>query len=65
VPLPSKLSSASTAVPAFRPCLPNNYLAMDYTGTILFMHMLLKFYCISPVVLTRRDSFNWTLDDTN
>jgi hypothetical protein len=36
VPLPSKLTSASGAVPAFRPCLPSRCLAMDYSIRICF-----------------------------
>jgi hypothetical protein len=36
VPLPSKLTSASAAIPAFRPCLPSRSLAMDYSVTSSF-----------------------------
>jgi hypothetical protein len=35
VPLPSKLTSAYAAIPAFRPCLPSRCLVMDYSFTIV------------------------------
>jgi hypothetical protein len=35
VPLPSKLTSASAAIPAYRPCLPSRCLAVDYFVTKL------------------------------
>jgi hypothetical protein len=41
VALRSTLSSASVAVPAFSPCLPSRYLAMDYPVTILIQESYL------------------------
>jgi hypothetical protein len=31
VPLPSKLTSASAAIPIFGPCLPSRCLSIDYS----------------------------------
>jgi hypothetical protein len=44
VPLPSKLTSASAAIPAFRPCLPSRCLAMDYSITICFDSQLKQLF---------------------
>jgi hypothetical protein len=37
VPLPSKLTSASAAIPAFRPCLQSRCLVMDYSVIIRYV----------------------------
>jgi hypothetical protein len=37
VPLPSKLTSASAAIPAFMPCLPSRCLAMDYSDPLCYL----------------------------
>jgi hypothetical protein len=42
--LPSKLSSASAAISAFRPCLLSRCLAMDYSITICFDSQLKQLY---------------------
>jgi hypothetical protein len=42
--LPSKLTSASAAIPAFRPCLPSRCLAMDYSITIYFDSQLKQLF---------------------
>jgi hypothetical protein len=34
MPLPSKLTPTSAAIPAFRSCLPRLFLAMHYYATI-------------------------------
>jgi hypothetical protein len=36
LPLPSKLTTASVAIPAFKPCLPSRLLVMDYSIKICF-----------------------------
>jgi uncharacterized membrane protein len=44
VPLPSKLTSASAAIPAFRLCLPSRCLAMDYSIIICFDSQLKQLF---------------------
>jgi hypothetical protein len=36
-PLPSKLTSVSVTIPAFRECLPSRCLAIDYSVTLRFL----------------------------
>jgi hypothetical protein len=44
VPLPSKLTSTSAAIPAFKPCLPSRCLAMNYSITIYFDSQLKQLF---------------------
>jgi hypothetical protein len=44
MPFPSKLTSASAAIPVFRPCLPNRCLAMDYSLKICFDSQLKQLF---------------------
>jgi hypothetical protein len=54
VPLPSKLTSASAAIPAFRPCLPSRCLAVDYSFTICFDSQLKQLF---PFLIVLYSSF--------
>jgi hypothetical protein len=47
VRLPSKLTSASAAIPAFTPYLPSRCLAIHYSVTVLSSHLRPGFWVIS------------------
>jgi hypothetical protein len=49
VPFPSKLTSASAAIPRFRPCLWSRCLAMDYSITVCFDSQLKQLFPILVV----------------
>jgi hypothetical protein len=69
VPLSSKSTSASAAIPAFRPCLSSRCLAMDYSITICFdsqlkqlFPFLIVFYSI--FVTTHPNDQSYMLNDS-
>jgi hypothetical protein len=70
VPLPSKLTAASAAIPAFRPCLPSRCLAMDYSVTICFDSQLkqlfpfLVFFFYSTFIIMYPNEQSYMLNDS-
>jgi hypothetical protein len=71
VTLPSKLTSASAAIPTFRPCLPSRCLAMDYSITMCFDSYLkqlfpfLAVFCSTFVIMYPNDQSYMPKDSAN
>jgi hypothetical protein len=59
-PLPSKLTSASAAILAFRQCLPSRFLAMDYSLTMcvcMWICVFGCFICVKLLVCSQHSSY--------